>query len=156
MLRSGVLLLGSCFNIEKMSLRKIFKKILYYRNVRLLAQAMFFCIAASLKKSSSLADIGEVGAKNQFINKEKVVRYVNLCLRVKNKLGFKNTCFISSMALSRALRKMGYDAKVSFGAKKESDVLKGHCWVTVGNEVLPEDYETIFKYPFENEGSLSR
>lgn len=85
--------------------------------------------------------------------REKISRYVNLYVSIRNKLGFRDTCLTYSILLCHMLRKHGLDAKINFGARKQAtdpagDIRSiGHCWVTVGQEELPMPYQIIFKHP---------
>lgn len=89
----------------------------------------------------------------QKLEKERVIRCVNLCLFIRNKLGIKDTCLSGSLLLYNMLRQTGFDVKINFGIDKKS-VLRygdipfiGHCWVTLGDENMAIPQIPIFTYP---------
>ena len=137
----------------------IIKKALYYKDIGLISSVLFNFLKISffsLLKKEHLFAIEALPKECPNIKKhtkEKVTRYVNLCSFLGRKIGFKNTCLKYSFFLCYVLRKAGWDAKVNFGARKESiscgqDInFSGHCWVTIGLEETKAPYQLVFRYP---------
>ncbi len=139
---------------------KTIKKILYYRDVKLLwrvftASLKFFFISSIRQRqllNFSISPKKMVLTKNA--DTDKIYKYVCLCLFILRKLGFRHTCFTHSILLCRMLRQAGIAARVNFGAKKKEEKenaedlnLIGHCWVTIGNEKKETAEKLIFSYP---------
>ena len=137
---------------------KILRNVLYYSNLRL----FFYILVTSLKisyRASSFSHQSLIEVANQKKNKyirndeEKIIRYVRLYLRLRKKLGVKDTCLTYSILLCNTLRKFGLDAKISFAAKKETSLpaedfpLSGHCWVSINEKNTPSEWQPIFEYP---------
>ncbi|MBU1863227.1 MAG: lasso peptide biosynthesis protein [Candidatus Omnitrophica bacterium] len=85
--------------------------------------------------------------------KDRIMRYVNLCMFLRKNVGMNNTCFVYSVLLCHMLRQAGFDARVNFGAKsieiaKEDDIpFVGHCWLSIGNEKVNVPHQLLLKYP---------
>ena len=135
-----------------MNASRIVRKVLYYSDLKLLLKVLTTSLKISfvsllekehlLVKPASLPRLES--AKQE--NKEKVIRYVNLCLFLRKKLGIRDTCFSRSLFICHMLRQAGLDARVSFGAKRAGERMIGHCWL---NQVSEKniDYQVIFTYP---------
>lgn len=84
---------------------------------------------------------------------DKISIYVNMLVFVRRKLGFRETCLTHSLLLCHALRANGVDAKINFGARKNSEPtddelpFTGHCWVTLRQDDNPTNYDILFTYP---------
>ena len=138
---------------------KIIKKLLYYKDIGLLIKVFFTSLRISFvfSKNNLSLIIKSIPAVNRQlikqIDKDKINRYVNLCVFILRRLGFRYTCLTYSALLCNVLRQAGIEARVNFGAKKidfTSDTginMAGHCWVTVGNQKLITSYQYLFKYP---------
>lgn len=135
------------------------KKIIYYNDWLLLLEIFLIYIKISIfclvnKSHLLLAMVQQNPArlkKNQ--NRNKIIRYVNLCSFLRKKIGLKETCFTYAVTLCYILRKYGINAQINFGAKKreipnyEDSALIGHCWVSVDKGKIEIPYEFIFGYP---------
>jgi len=130
-----------------MAWKERIRKLGYYRDIPLLSRTFFTSFKISLSSKSSkisLANARHNGSKKE---KGKIIDYVNLCLYLRRRLGFKDSCLTSSLLLCSLLRQHGIDARVNFSAKKEKENMAGHCWVSVGDEKISSDYTLIFRYP---------
>lgn len=131
---------------------KTIKKILYYRDVKLLWRVFTASLKISFISSvrqGRLLNLLKLPEKTIPAKKEdmdKIYKYVCLCLFILRKLGFRHTCFTSSLLLCYILRQAGVAASVNFGARKTEGELVGHCWVSQGRDVIT-DYQTIFRCP---------
>ncbi len=135
------------------------KKLLFYGDIFLLARVFRGSLRISLLRSFGREDLLLSPASRDLPpftgrgDREKIIRYVNLCMFLRRKLGMGNTCFNYSLLLCDILRKYSFDAKVCFGARKQdaeregTTFLAGHCWVAIGDEELTSSYKTIFQYP---------
>jgi hypothetical protein len=138
-------------------LKRKLRKILYYSDIKL-----FFCILITSLKISYRVSILSCRnlllliklKKNKIekINMEKIINYVHFFLRLRKKLGLKDTCLTYSLLLCRILRKSGIDAKINFASKrdtllKEGFPFSGHCWVTLNEKDTSGEWEIIFRYP---------
>ncbi len=139
---------------------KTIKKILYYRDVKLLWRVFTATLKISFISSIRQRQLLNflISPKKMVLTKnadrEKITRYVNLYTFIRSKLGFKETCLTYSLLLCHVLRRAGIDAKMNFGAKKkevkknaEDLNLIGHCWVTINKEEIQTPYQRIFTYP---------
>ncbi|MFC1658660.1 lasso peptide biosynthesis B2 protein [Candidatus Omnitrophota bacterium] len=135
-----------------MSASGTIQKFLNYRDWRLL-----LCVLSTSLKISVLYLLGKnprllnlaSPQKDKLTNsqdREKIIRYVNLCMFLRKKIGIRDTCFTYSLLLCHVLRRKGIDARVNFGAKKDGERIIGHCWTNQGLE-MAIDYQTIFIYP---------
>ena len=92
-------------------------------------------------------------------NRDDIVKYVNLCLLVRSKFGFRDSCLTYSLLLCHTLRREGFNARMMFGTRRKTceepgDLpLEGHCWVTVDQEELDIPYQVVCVYP--EEGTVS-
>ena len=133
-------------------LEDINRRILYYRDYRLLLKVLItslrLSLACLLGDGHSLAALAVSSKYNSIANqsKEKITRYVNLCLFLRKKIGIKDACFFRSLLFCYILRGAGWDAKMNFGAGKEQEGLIGHCWVNQSCE-KDIDYQIILSYP---------
>jgi hypothetical protein len=134
------------------SVSGIIKKIIYYRDWRLLLRVLFtslkISVLYSLGKNSRLLNVAspqkDKSTNNQ--DREKIIRYVNLCMFLRKQIGIRDTCLTYSLLLCHMLRRKGIDARVNFGAKKDDQRIIGHCWTNQGLEKVV-DYQTIFVHP---------
>lgn len=139
-------------------IRGIPKKILYYSDARLFFRISMISLMIFLRTSFfsckaliALAD-SKKGKKTK-VGTEKIIRYVHLFLRLRKKLGFKETCLTYSILLCRILREFGLDAKINFAGKKSETLstdtlpISGHCWVSLNGENETGDWNLIFQYP---------
>lgn len=134
------------------------KKLIYYSDVKLLLR--IFIVSAKItfslikKNQSPLALIPPVNKHAAgHADKNKINKYVNLCIFIRRGLGFSDACLMYSTLLCYMLREAGVEAKINFGAKKTAPGSItglnsiGHCWVTLGAEEHNMPYELIFKHP---------
>lgn len=138
---------------------KTIKKILYYRDVKLLWRVFTASLKISFISSirrSQLLNFLVSPKKNITKNADenRIIKYVGFCVFIRKKLGIRDTCLTYSILLCNILRRAGIDAKVNFGAKKREENgnpedlnLIGHCWVTIGNEKKETAEKLIFCYP---------
>jgi Transglutaminase-like superfamily len=86
---------------------------------------------------------------------KKLKSYCSLWFTIRQRIGFKDTCFYRSALLCRILRISGIDAHIHFGTMKADDTptslwhTNGHCWVSCNNESIETEYSFVFKYPLE-------
>ena len=131
---------------------KTIKKILYYRDVKLLWRVFTASLKISFISSIRQRQLlnFSISPKKMVLTKnadtDKIYKYVCFCLFILRKLGFRYTCFTHSILLCRMLRQAGIEASVNFGARKAGRELEGHCWVS-HSEATTVDYQTIFTYP---------
>lgn len=131
---------------------KTVKKFLYYKDVRLLWKVFIASLKISFVSSvrqGRLLNLLKLPKKTIPAKKEdsdKIYRYVYFCLFILRKLGFRYTCYTSSILLCYMLRQAGMGVSVNFGVRKMDRELAGHCWVNEGGEVTT-GYQTIFTYP---------
>lgn len=118
-----------------------------FKDVPLLWRVFLTSLKVSLSPDNSLICLANPREKKAAEEKEKIVKYVNLCLFLRRRIGFKDTCLFSSLLLCNLLRQYGINARMNFSAKKENEKMEGHCWVSVGEEKIVSDYTLIFKYP---------
>lgn len=87
---------------------------------------------------------------------DQLYRYVCLCVGLRRRLGFKDTCLIKSLLQCRLYREAGFDARVHFGTRTADEEERhnldgwstvGHCWVTLNNETIPADFPFVFTHP---------
>ena len=137
---------------------KIIKKLIYYSDIRLLIKILITQIKISLfsikQPHSVITRIPPVNTKIiKSADKNKINRYVNLCVFILRRLGFRYTCLTYSALLCNILRQAGIEARVNFGARKidcksrAGINMVGHCWVTAENQELATNYQPIFKHP---------
>ena len=129
------------------------RKLKYYSNIILLTRiflASFYILLARAHSLIPLAnpELKGYGFKNN--DREKLTRYVSLCVYIQSILGIKYTCLTYSILLCRILRQHGFDVNINFGVKKEDGNMLGHCWVTGENDRIPTDYEVVLNYPQSN------
>lgn len=131
-----------------MTLKEICRKALYYRDMALLCRIFLVSLRISLAHPEKVAKFADVEVRGRTGNREKITRYVGLCLRLRARFGMRNTCLTHSVLLARMLRGHGMDAKVNFGVQKNGgDRLAGHCWVTIGQEEIQPDWMLVCRYP---------
>lgn len=123
------------------------RKLRYYRDFPLLWRTFFTSLKVSLSQNNSFISLANPRQRKNSEEKEKIVRYVNLCLRLRRRMGFKDSCLTSSLLLCSLLRQNGINAHINFSAKKDPEKMEGHCWVSVGEEKIVSDYTLILKYP---------
>ncbi len=123
------------------------RKLEYYKDLRLLWRTFFTSLKVSLSQNNSFISLANPRPRKNAGEQEKIMRYVNLCLHLRRRLGFKDSCLTSSLLLCNLLRQNGINAHINFSAKKETEKMEGHCWVSVGEEKIASDYTLIFKYP---------
>ncbi len=123
------------------------RKLEYYKDLRLLWRTFFTSLKVSLSQNNSFISLANPRPRKNAGEQEKIMRYVNLCLHLRRRLGFKDSCLTSSLLLCNLLRQNGINAHINFSAKKETEKMEGHCWVSVGEEKIVSDYTLIFKYP---------
>jgi len=123
------------------------RKLRYYKDFPLLWRTFFLSLKVSLSQNSSFISLANPRQKKNAEEKEKIVRYANLCLHLRRRMGFKDSCLTSSLLLCNLLRQNGINAHINFSAKKDTEKMEGHCWVSVGEEKIVSDYTLIFKYP---------
>ena len=135
------------------------KRLLYYKDFPLLAAIFLASLRISffrlLKKEGLL--LSPIPLKTLSFSKaydrEKITRYVNLCVFLRRKMGIRNTCFTYSVLLCYMLRRHGLDARIRFGVRnapeesKENPCLRGHCWVVVKGDRPDFCYQPLFTYP---------
>jgi hypothetical protein len=133
-----------------MTLEQVTRRLLYYladiplliRTLSAYLRAYFFTV------DSKLLDLTNPKSKKRSRDIERIRNCVGLCFMLGMKIGLKNTCLIHSVVLCRMLNQHGFNASVVFAAKKnESNMMIGHCWVTVNNVEIPDDWHVIFNYP---------
>ena len=130
-----------------MAWKERIRKLGYYRDIPLLSRTFFTSFKISLSSKSSLISLANPRQNGETEDREKIVKYVHLCLYLRRRFGFRDSCLTSSLLLCSLLRQYGIDARVNFSAKKDNDKMAGHCWVSVGDEKISSDYELIFRYP---------
>jgi hypothetical protein len=130
-----------------MAWKERIRKLGYYRDIPLLSRTFFTSFKISLSSKSSQISLANPRHNGRKEEKEKIIKYVNLCLYLRRHLGFKDSCLTSSLLLCSLLRQYGIDARVNFSAKKDNEKMAGHCWVSVGDEKILSDYTLIFRYP---------
>ncbi len=123
------------------------RKLGYYKDFPLLLHTFFASLKVSLSPDNSLLSLAIPKKRRKSEEKEKIVKYVHFCLYLRKYLGFKDTCLKSSLLLCSLLRQYGIEAQVNFSAKKDREKMEGHCWVSVEEEKIANDYTLIFKYP---------
>lgn len=135
------------------------KKIFAYRDVGLLFKIFVISLKISFissVKGESAALAAIPGIKRRPLkntNRNKINKYVAMCVFIRRKLGFSDACLMHSILLCYMLREAGVEAKINFGVKKAGPGSItglnsiGHCWVTVGNEKVDTDQKLIFNYP---------
>jgi len=123
------------------------RKLRYYRDFPLLWRTFFTSLKVSLSQDNPLISLANLRQRKNTEEKEKIVKYVNFCLYLRRRLGFKDSCFTSSLLLCNLLRQNGINARINFSAKRDREKMEGHCWVSVGEEKIVSDYTLIFKYP---------
>ena len=123
------------------------RKLRYYKDFPLLWRTFFMSLKVSLSQNNSFISLANPRRRKNTDEKEKIVRYVKLCLHLRRRMGFKDSCLTSSLLLCNLLRQNGINAHVNFSAKKDTEKMEGHCWVSVGEEKILSDYTLIFKYP---------
>jgi hypothetical protein len=123
------------------------RKLAYYKDFPLLWRTFFTSLKVSLSTDNSLVSLANPRPRKNGGEQEKIVRYVNLCLHLRRRMGFKDSCFTSSLLLCNLLRQNGINAHINFSAKKDREKMEGHCWVSVGEEKIVSDYTLIFRYP---------
>jgi hypothetical protein len=122
-------------------------KLGYYKDFPLLWRTFMTSLKLSLSQDNSIISLANLKQRKNGEEKEKIVRYVNLCLHLRRRMGFKDSCLTSSLLLCHLLRQNGINAHINFSAKKDTERMEGHCWVSVGEEKIVSDYTLIFKYP---------
>lgn len=130
-----------------MAWKERIRKLGYYRDIPLLSRTFFTSFKISIASRGSQISLANPRQNGKKEEKEKIVKYVNLCLYLRRRLGFKDSCLTSSLLLCSLLRQHGIDARVNFSAKKENEKMAGHCWVSVGDEKISSDYTPIFRFP---------
>jgi len=131
-------------------LRDNLRKLKYYRDIKLLFRIFLLSFKVSLFPSRYLRLLANSKPKTKKSGETKrIIKYVSLCLFIRRRLGLSYSCLTRSILICHVLRKKGIDARVSFGVKRKELSGRGHCWVSVGKDILgsPLDYETIFSYP---------
>ena len=136
-----------------MNTKRIIKKILYYKDWQLLMSVFASSLKISLvsllgKGHLLLSSIPPLNKLTKKQNKEKVIRYANLCLFLRKRLGIRDTCFMRSIFICSVLRQSGIDAEINFGSPKKDKEFIGHCWVDQHREGVIIDYQIIFRYPY--------
>ena len=138
---------------------KLIEKIQKYNDWRLLfvtfmtsLKISFFCFLG--KEHLFFWSLQQGDRRSPRRDKEKIIRYVNLCTYLRRKFGIIDACFTHSLLLCSMLRWEGFDAKVHFGAKRKEKAdpsldshLVGHCWVTTDGEDEAMSYHYLFQYP---------
>ena len=132
------------------------EKFYYYSDFCLLLRIFLLSIRISLSPNHSLIPLANPRPRKRKLEREKVTRYINLCLYLRKFLGFKDTCFTSSLLLCHFLRRSGINAQVNFAAKKANinKGMTGHCWVSIDEDKDGEDWRVIFKYPSDKTGTV--
>ena len=131
-----------------MRFRETLRKIFYYGNIMLLCRIFLTSLRVYFARPEKITKLADVTVKAKAGDRQKIVRYTGLCLRLRAGLGFKDTCLTNSVLLARMLRKHGIDAQINFGVRKnEKGKLAGHCWVTVGQEEIKPDWMLVCRYP---------
>ena len=123
------------------------RKLGEYKDFPLLVRTLFTSLKLSLAQNSALISLANPPYRRNAREKEKILNYVKLCLYLRKRIGFKDTCLTSSLLLCNLLRQHGINAHVNFSAKREQDKIAGHCWVSVGEKKIASDYTFIFKHP---------
>ncbi len=123
------------------------RKLRDYRDFPLLWRTFFTSLKVSLSQDNPLISLANLRQRKNAEEKEKIVKYVNFCLHLRRRLGFKDSCLTSSLLLCNLLRQNGINARINFSAKRDREKMEGHCWVSVGEEKIVSDYTLIFKYP---------
>jgi len=123
------------------------RKLSDYKDLPLLFRVFFVSLKISLSPSEALIRLANPQPCRRHKEREKIVKYVCLCLYFRKLLGLKDTCLTSSLLLCNVLRQYGIEAQVNFSAKKDKKNMAGHCWVSIGDEEISSDYSLIFKYP---------
>lgn len=127
--------------------KETIRKLSYYSNLPLFSRTFFTLLKISLSSKSTLISLANPRQNGKTEEKEKIVKYARLCLHLRRRLGFKDTCLTSSILLCNLLRQYGIDARVNFSARKDNEKMAGHSWVSVGEEKISSDYRLIFRYP---------
>lgn len=93
---------------------------------------------------------------NQHINKNKIdriVRYTKIIFGFKCWQFVHNISLVRSMVLFYFLRRAGLNVSINFGIKKEYDIIRGHCWLTLDDnlylekEKLCKEFKQIYRFP---------
>ncbi len=124
-----------------------FQKLGNGKDFPLLVRTLFTSLKLSFAPDSALLSLANPPKKRNTKEKERIVNTVKLCLDLRRRMGFKDTCLMSSLLLCNLLRQHGINARVNFSAKKDQEDMAGHCWVSVGEEKIESDYSLIFKHP---------
>jgi hypothetical protein len=127
--------------------KKKIRKLGSYKDIPLIFWTFFTSLKLSLSPENALISFANPPKRWNSKEKEKIVNTVKLCLYIRRRLGFKDTCLTSSLLLCNLLRQHGINAYVNFSAKKDQGNMAGHCWVSVGEEKIASDYTFIFKHP---------
>ncbi|MFC1886900.1 lasso peptide biosynthesis B2 protein [Thermodesulfobacteriota bacterium] len=138
--------------------RRNIKKIKYYHDIGLLLNVLIaggkIAFLYKFKKSDSLLKMASVEIKKDLHdrNKDKIMGYVGLFLRIKSRLKIADTCYTYSVLMTHILRKNGIPAKIHFGVRKNqniegTDPTQGHCWVDLKVEHGVREFEEVFTYP---------
>lgn len=123
------------------------RKLGNYKDFPLLLRTLFTSLKLSLSPDSALISLANPPQRRNTKEQEKIVNTVKLCMYLRRRMGFKDTCLTSSLLLCNLLRQHGINAHVNFSAKRNQDKMAGHCWVSVGEEKIASDYTLIFKHP---------
>jgi len=82
-----------------MAWKERIRKLGYYRDIPLLSRTFFTSFKMSLSSRGSQISSANPRQNGRTEEKEKIVKYVNLCLYLRRRLGFKDSCLTSSLLL---------------------------------------------------------
>lgn len=125
------------------------RMIYYLRDIPFLLQTFLIYLRAYFFiPDSELMALANPRTRSKPKDIDRIRNSVGLCFLLGTKAGMKNTCLIHSVVLCRLLNQHGFNASVVFAAKKnEENKMIGHCWVTVNNIEITDDWHVIFNYP---------
>ena len=126
------------------------RRMLYYLgDIPMLWRTLFTYIRAYfLVTDNNLLEFANPITHRKHRDMERIRNCVGVCFRLGSMISLKNTCLIHSVVLCRLLNQHGFHASIVFATKKNKESkMIGHCWVTVNNRDLINDWQVIFNYP---------
>ncbi len=82
------------------------------------------------------------------LSERAVIRCCGIWLNLLGRLGFKPACLRRSIIIAEMLRRHGYDAKITLGARKRGENMEGHSWVEIeGRRITfsPQGYQILWR-----------
>ena len=133
------------------SMKSFFKKIWFYRDLSfllyLLKTSYVILRICANDQEERLFEFIQIETAGKAQDKEKAVRYAQVCFQLWRIFKVYDRCLTRSVILCHALRKLGFDAKVNFGTEKDRFLKIGHCWVEGLDAQANSRYNLIFQYP---------